>query len=554
MRPVNSKDFPMDPIVAAKSLSATGDRSRARWVIVLALLFTVVSFCPVQVVFGAPAGRPNILLIMCDDMGFSDIGCYGGEVQTPNLDRLAAEGMRFTQFYNNAKCTTTRASILTGLYPRFGKPGHLRSNMVTLGEALKQAGYHTSLSGKWHLMTQRNAKNSDPGSWVERFDKTTHPFFRGFDTYYGLLDGCCNFFNPAQRDPAYKGGNVRAFGADDKPVTEFPEGYYTTDAFTDHAIESIQRFAKDNDPFFVHVTYTAPHYPLHAKPEDVSKYVGKFRMGWEQMRRNRWERQKKMGLATDAWTLTETDSRSYEWERADHVFEDLRMAVYAAMIDAMDQNIGRLIATLEETRQLENTLILFLSDNGGCSEEPGGRDPAVRTPGPGNDYAAVGSAWGWAQNAPFRRYKSWLHEGGITTPLIARWPGRIKAGSLNRAPAHIIDFMPTFLELAGTDYPEEYNGERILPCEGLSMVPLLEGKKRSGHDQLAWFWSGNRALRQGDWKLDWDTLVKKWELYDLSKDRCETVDLAGKMPERVESMKRAYFEWADKVGLRIEED
>ena len=512
---------------------------------------SIALFCLCHVVCAAAAPRPNIVLIMCDDMGFSDIGCYGGEVKTPNLDRLASEGMRFTQFYNNAKCTTTRASILTGLYPRFGKPGHLRENMVTLGEAMKLAGYHTSLSGKWHLMTQKGANKGTPGGWIARFDKTTHPFHRGFDTYYGLLDGCCNFFNPVQRDPEYKGGRVRDFGSDDRAVIDFPGDYYSTDAFTDHAIGSIKRFSQDSDPFFVHVTYTAPHYPLHAKPTDIAKYTGKFRMGWEQMREDRWSRQKKMGLVTDAWRLTETDSHAYDWKNANQEFEDLRMAVYAAMIDSMDQNIGRLLNALKETGQMDNTLILFLSDNGGCSEEPGGRNPSVRNPGPGDDYAAVGPAWGWAQNAPFRRYKSWLHEGGVTTPMIAWWPGRIKSSTLNRDPAHIIDLMPTFLDLAEAEYPREYKGHQILPCEGLSMVPLLEGRKRKDHDQLAWYWSGNRALRQGNWKLVWDKRIKEWELYDLATDRCETVDLARAQVGRVESMARDYFSWAEEVELSL---
>ncbi len=494
--------------------------------------------------------RPNIILIMCDDMGFSDIGCYGGEVETPTIDKLAAEGMRFTQFYNNAKCTTTRASILTGLYPRFGKPGHLRSNMVTLGEALKEAGYRTSLSGKWHLLRSKTQKQKTPGSWFKDFDKVSHPFYRGFDRYYGVLDGCCNFFNPLQADPKYKGGRIRNFGLDGQPVLEFAEDYYTTDAFTDHAIQTIEQSAGKDQPFFVHITYTAPHYPLHAKPEDIAKYRHRFKMGWNEMRKQRWERQKQMKLVDESWTLTGEDSKSYSWEESNQDFENHRMAVYAAMIDSMDQNIGRLVKTLDRTGAIDNTVILFLSDNGGCSEEPGGRDPSKRNAGPGDDYVAVGPAWGWAQNAPFRRYKSWVHEGGITTPMVAWWPGKVPAGAINRQPAHIIDLLPTFLELAGSEYPKTYKGHEILPCEGLSMVSLLKGQSRKGHDQLAWFWSGNKAIRQGDWKLVWDKLIKKWELYNLSVDRCETKDLSVAHPERVEAMQEAYRVWAEKVELK----
>ena len=475
--------------------------------------------------------RPNIVLIMADDMGFSDIGCYGGDVMTPNLDRLAAEGLRFTQFYNNAKCDTTRASLLTGLYPR--RQGKLlQQNMVTLGEALGAAGYQTSLSGKWHL----------------GHDDQTHPFLRGFDRYYGLLDGCCNFFNPVQRDPDFKGGRVRVFGHDDEYITSFPKDYYTTDAFTDHAVESIQEFSKADVPFFLHVCYTAPHYPLHAKPEDIAKYKGKYMMGWEELRKQRFKRQQEMGLADDSWHLSETDRRSYAWEEANQEWEDLRMAVYAAMIDCMDQNIGRILKTLESTGELDNTVILFLSDNGGCAEEPGGRnDKAV--PGVKEFYTAVGPAWGWAQNSPFRRYKAWAHEGGITTPLIVYWPKHVKAGSITRQPGHLIDMMPTLLEIAGGTYPEEFEGNKILPVEGKSLVPVFKGQQREPHQSLCWEWAGNRAVRFGQWKLVLDKRDKQWELYDLSVDRTEMNNLAAEKPELVNDLQGIWFDWARRTGV-----
>ena len=477
----------------------------------------------------AKAPRPNIILIMCDDMGWSDIGCYGGEVRTPTLDRLAREGMRFTQFYNNAKCTTTRASILTGLYPRRGKGGLLRENMVTLGEALKLAGYRTALSGKWHLGSGAN----------------THPYRRGFDEFYGLLDGCCNFFNPKQRDPKYKGSRIRKFGENDQELLEFPDDFYTTDAFTDHAIRCMEKFAKQDPPFFLHICFTAPHYPLHAKPEDIAKYRGKFKMGWDKMRAARHERLVKLGLIDAKWKLSDRDSRAYDWATANHDHEDLRMAVYAAMIDSMDQNIGRLMAALKKSGEADNTLVLFLSDNGGCAEEPGGRSPKIE-PGPKEFYAAVGPAWGWAQNAPFRRYKSWAHEGGIATPCIAWWPGQIKANSITKEIGHIIDFMPTFLELAGGKYPIKHKGNDILPVEGKSLLPILNGGKREGHEQIAWEWSGNRALREGKWKLVWDKLEKRWTLFDLESDRTETNDLASANPQRVARLKKDWFAWAKK--------
>ncbi|MEM9381014.1 MAG: arylsulfatase [Planctomycetota bacterium] len=471
--------------------------------------------------------RPNVVLILCDDMGFSDLGCYGGEVETPVLDRLAAEGTRFTQFYNNAKCTTTRASIVTGLYPRRGEGGLLRRDMVTIGEAMRAAGYRTALSGKWHL----------------GHGEHSHPHQRGFDSFYGLLDGCCNFFDPSRPDPPYKGGRVRRFGRDDERVTEFPDGYYTTDAFTDHAIECVERFAAEEAPFFLHVCYTAPHYPLHAKPEDVARYRGRYREGWDVLRRERYARQRAMGmLEPEAWPLSEGDPRAYDWERADQDFEDHRMAVYAAMIDSMDRNIGRLVKALEKAGVADDTLILFLSDNGGCAEEPGGRDPEERTPGPVDDYVAVGPSWGWAQNAPFRRYKSWVHEGGITTPFIAWWPGRVAAGAWNREPAHVIDLLPTCVELAGGEIPRR--------VEGRSMAGLLTEGTREPHAELAWEWAGNRALRRGDWKVVWEKRAKTWELYDLSRDRTETRDLAAEHPERVRELAAAWFAWAERTELR----
>lgn len=482
--------------------------------------------------------KPNVILIMVDDMGFSDIGCYGGEVKTENLDRLAKNGMRFTQFYNNAKCTTTRASILTGLYPR-GTNGnrHLRANMVTLGEAMQQCGYRTALCGKWHLGR----------------DEINHPFYRGFDSFYGLLDGCCNFFNPVQPDPEYKGGRTRVFGRNDQLITDFPSDFYTTDAFTDSAIEAIHDADRTNKPFFIHLTYTAPHYPIQAKPEDIAKYRGKFKEGWDEMRKTRFKRQQDMGLAVDSWKLSQGDIRIYDWANADQDFEDHRMAVYAAMIDSVDQNIGRLLETLSKTGHDEDTLILFLSDNGGCAEEPGGRDPTKRTPGPRDDYVAVGPAWGWAQNAPFRRYKSWLNEGGITTPMIAWWPNVIPSGTINRNVAHIIDFMPTLVELGAGEYPKQFNGTELIPLEGKSMVNLLKGKPRQGHSQLCWQWAGNRAIREGDFKLVWDKLnpKKKWQLYDLSSDRCEINDLADQNRQRVERMSNDWFDWAEEMELKV---
>jgi putative heme-binding domain-containing protein len=475
----------------------------------------------------AAAERPNVILILGDDMGWSDLGCYGGEIETPHLDQMAAQGMRFTQFYNNAKCTTTRASLLTGLYPR-PRGDLLQTGMITLGEAVGQAGYQTALCGKWHLGRS----------------ETTHPCRRGFGEFYGLLDGCCNYFDPSIIDPPYKASRERYFAHNHERLREFPDDFYTTDAFTDHAIETLRRFHQAGQPFFLHLCYTAPHYPLHAKPHDIARYRGKYRQGWEALRKARFARQQELGLIDSSWTLSGTDSRAYPWTSADQEFEDLRMAVYAAMVDAMDQNIGRLLATLDELEIADNTVVLFLSDNGGCAEEPGGRDPAERHPGPKDDYVAVGPAWGWAQNAPFRRYKTWTHEGGICTPLVVRWPGHVAPGAITAQPGHIIDLMPTLLELAGSTYPANFDQREILPVEGKSLLPVLVGEERAPHDRLCWEWAGCAAIRQGNWKAVWDKLVKRWELYDLEHDRTETRDLAEQFPDRVTELAEAYDEWA----------
>ncbi len=476
---------------------------------------------------------PNVVLIMCDDMGWSDIGCYGSEINTPNIDRLAAEGLRFTQFYNCAKCTTTRAALLTGLHPRRGNRPLLGADMVTIAEVMKATGYQTGLSGKWHL-----------GS-----GKPQRPVDRGFDEFYGLMDGCCNYFNPSQPDPAFKGGRVRTFGHNDKLITEFPDDFYTTDAFSDHAVKTIHRFAKNESPFFIHVTYTAPHYPLHALPEDIAKYRGKYLDGWNALREKRHQRQVELGLIDPSWPLPEQDPEVEDWDSQEHKeWQDLRMAVYAAMIDRMDRGIGQILRALDETGAADNTIVMFLSDNGGCSEQYGHDNPAFE-PGPKENYTTCGPSWAYAQNTPFRRYKTWMHEGGISTPFIVRWPGKVKPNSVTGQVGHIIDLLPTIAEVGGADYPKEFAGNEIIPVEGISLLPVFEGGQRAGHDALWWEFAGNRAIRQGDWKLCWDNKVKSWELYNMIDDRTETRDLADSFPDRVEQMKNSWFAWARRTGV-----
>ena len=483
----------------------------------------------------AATPRPNIILIMADDMGFSDIGCYGSEIQTPNLDRLAREGLRFTQFYNNAKCTTTRASLLSGMYPR-NNGNAIPRDIPTVAETMRAAGYQTGMSGKWHLGNEAPQR----------------PYDRGFDEYYGLMDGAVNYFNPAQPDPEYKGGKVRTFGHNDQLVKTFPADFYTTDYFANHAIETIKRFAQETKPFFIHLAFNSPHYPLHAWPEDIAKYRGKYKQGWDALRKERYARQLKMGLIDPQWTAPEADAKSYDWAGANQDWEDLRMATYAAMVDRMDQNIGRVLKTLKDLGIEDNTVVMFLSDNGGCTEEPGGRD-ASQQPGIVSTYTAVGPAWGAAQNTPFRRYKSWTNEGGISTPFIVRWPGHVKAGTMTNQIGHIIDVLPTCLELAGGKPLAEINGQKAAPLEGRSLGPIFRGEQRPAPERLLWEWAGNCAVREGPWKLVWDTLnpKKQWQLYDVVKDRTETTDLAAKYPERVQTMSAAYTAWAKALGRHL---
>ena len=513
-------------------------------------MITLIRILFVAVLLAAPplvsaaddAPRPNIILIMADDMGWSDIGCFGGEINTPNIDRIASEGMLFTNFYNNAKCTTTRASLLTGLYPRKGGRGIelLTPNMLTLGEAMQLADYQTGMSGKWHN-----------GS------KAPHrPFDRGFEKSYGLWDGCCNFFNPSQADPKFKGGRVRFFGEDDERITEFPDDFYTTDAFTDHAVATIREQVKNDKPFFHYIAHTAPHYPLHAPEEEIKKYDGRYDAGWDALRAERRERQIAMGLYDEkTWPLPGPNEGNTPWEDRkplDLDWQTKRMETLAAMVDRMDQNIGRVLDLLDELEIADNTLVLFLSDNGGCPETPGGND-VEHVPGPGEFYSHCGPDWAYAENTPLRRYKSTTYEGGVATPLVVRWPTAIDAGSRSDFVGHIIDFLPTFLSAAGGEYPKINDDKPLLLPEGLDLLPVFQGKKNlpARPAPLFWHWSGSRAVREGNWKIVWDKKGKKWELYDLATDRTETRDLADEQPAVVNQMANKWVAWATLTGVKF---
>jgi len=506
--------------------------------------------------------RPNIVLIMVDDMGYSDIGCYGGEIETPNLDRLAERGVRFTNFYNCARCCPTRASLLTGLYPHQAGIGHmtaphnqgpetpayqgyLNDTCVTLAEVLRTGGYATMMSGKWHV-----------GGGMVHDDPALRPRSRGFDRFWGIASGGTHYFTPhrTRRQNAF----VPAMLLDDDQPVE-ADGYFT-DMISDRAVTFIKERPKD-DPFFLYVAYTAPHWPLHAPEDVVAKYKERYLAGWDAIREKRFARQIELGLVDPATTLTPRDPGAPPWNEVIHKeWEATRMAVYAAQVDIMDQGVGRIVRQLEAEGILDDTLIMFLSDNGGCAEPLPDNHPEI-TPGGPDTWASYGLPWANASNTPFRLYKHWVHEGGIATPFIIHWPRLNAAPNLISTPAHLIDVMATCVDVAGCTYPSERRGRPIPPMEGVSLKPALRGE---GLPERTLFWEheGNRAVRQGPWKLvsllrgtgharmvlptDVD---ESWHLYNLETDRTESVNLAEEFPERVAEMRSQYEAWAERVGV-----
>lgn len=464
--------------------------------------------------------RPNILLIMADDLGFSDLGCYGSEIKTPNLDNLASDGLRFSQFYNTSKCHSSRVSLLTGLYCEQAGSSKLNRGS-TLAEVLKPAGYSTWMSGKWHL-------NKQPTDF-------------GFEKYWGHLSGATNFFT---------GDNSFRLNGEEWNVPKIlnDKPFYTTHAITDFALDFIEQgnIGKGSDPFFLYVAFNAPHYPLHAPKADVAKYKGVYDEGWDSLRKSRYQKQISTKLLPPQFKLAPRASHVPAWtsiKNSEKSWESSRMEVFAAMIDLVDQNIGRLISDLKKRKVFDNTLILFCADNGGCPfERTRGRNLA---PWDSESYWTYDASWAQVSNTPFRLYKQNQHEGGISSPLIAHWPRGLKTepGSITRQPAHLIDFMATFLELAEAKYPEQIVDRQIEPLEGKSLVPIFKGKQRRGHEVLYFHFGSDRAIREGKWKLV-SAKGGKWELYDLAKDRTELNDLAKKYPTRVQKMSEKWFDIA----------
>ncbi|SEE28023.1 arylsulfatase [Ruania alba] len=508
--------------------------------------------------------RPNIIVILADDMGFSDLGCFGSEIHTPNLDRLGGKGLRFTQMYTAARCCPSRASLLTGLHPHqagighmvtdLGYPayqGYLNDQCVTLAEALRADGYTTLMSGKWHVGGDYDLLDS--ATWKPGEAGYPTPRQRGFDRFYGIMSGAASYYYP------------RTLMRDDEFIEPPASGFYLTDEISAEAVEMVDLASQDDQPFFLYLSYTAPHWPLHAHDEDITRYEGHYRQGWDAIRSARHERLTALGLIDRRWQVPQ-DPAARPWSDAvDIDWEAARMAAYAAQIESMDRGIGRVLDTLARHGQEDNTLIIFLSDNGGCAEPipsekskystPTGDGRPMRIgniaglrPGPADTFMSYDASWAHASNTPFRRFKRWVHEGGISTPCIVSWPDRISEPSIVHEPTHLVDIYASCLDAAGVHYPDEYNEHKTTPMAGESFTRVFDGKSWSREQPIIWEHEGNRAVRAGDWKLVAEHGAP-WELYNIADDRTETRDLADHEPQRVTTMTTTYDEWAERCGV-----
>ncbi len=489
--------------------------------------------------------KPNIILVMVDDMGFSDIGAYGSEIQTPNIDKLAFGGIRFREFYNNSICAPTRASLITGQYPHKAGVGYFNVNLglpayqgwlnkesLTFAEVLKQAGYNTYLSGKWHV-------GNDSLYW---------PNQRGFDRFYGFINGASNYYHHDKDTPV-------ELVEDNKRITLQP-GQYLTNEITNHALAYIDEQKKSKNPFFLYVAFNAPHWPLQALPEDIAKYKGKYQIGWDSLRVQRLQKQIQLGIVAPSQIPAERDTEVPAWDSYtydEQQFWQRKMEVYAAMLDRVDQNVGRILAKLKELKIDDNTLIVFISDNGAQGGYiPTGRK-RTRNDGPigsAGSYDYQEQSWASASNTPLRQYKNNFHEGGISSPFIAWFPKQIKAGGIVRGTGHLIDLAPTFYDFAGASYPRTFTGRTTNPLVGKSLKDVLtEGKELQREQPLFWERAGNRAVRKGKWKLVSTYPETTWELFDIDQDRGETNNLASKNPEIVKELIADYQEWAKKTDV-----
>mgnify|MGYP003608921239 CR=1 FL=1 len=508
----------------------------------------------------ANPAKPNIIVILADDLGFSDLGCYGGEIPTPNLDQLAAEGLRFTQFYNTARCCPSRTALLTGLYPHQagvglmvedrGAPGYrgrLNDRCVTVAEVLQSAGYLTAMTGKWHV-----GHNHGVVPWERGFERTLTSPKGGF--YFDHNEG---WDKPA----IFLNGRAIDLKGD-----ELPAGWYSTDLWTQYGLKFIDEARAAKKPFFLYLAHNAPHFPLQAPAEDIAKFRGRYKLGWDEIGLLRHARQIELGVVDKAWAKAPRSVKVKAWK--DHTPQeqdrfDQIMSIYAACVHHLDASVGTLVAGLKGRGLLENTLILFMSDNGGNPEggpdsRPGdaiapGPNGTAQGPGPlgsGDSQVWCGQSWALMQNTPFRRCKHYTNEGGISTPLIVHWPAGLSAkGELRKQPGHLIDIMPTCVDVAGAHYPAEFKGKPVLPMEGRSLLPAFANKPVE-RDALFWEHEGNAAVRVGDWKLVRFGRAGAWELYDLKADRTEQHDLAAAQPERVRELAAKWEAWADRAQVR----
>ncbi len=490
----------------------------------------------------SPALPPNIVMIMADDMGYSDLGCYGGEIPTPNLDRLGFGGMRLTNYHTNNMCVPTRGTLMTGIQSDVAiwkKQGVLHPRAATVAQSLREAGYHTLMSGKWHL-----AKSLE--------DVPNMPCQKGFDRYFGMLFGSADYWQVygLMRDNEHIPQECRR------------DDFYLTDAISDNAVTFLEDAETRQQPVFLYVAYTAAHWPLHAFPEDIERHKGEYAEGWDVLRERRHARMKQLGVVNPEWPLSRRNEQVPAWEDEPHKeWQQRRMEVYAAQVEAMDRGIGRILDELERQGKLDDTLVVFQIDNGGCHVEytpdrkgaflyettragqpmrPGNLPEIM--PGPEGTFQSYGYGWANASNTPFRMYKQFDHEGGIMTPLIAHWPGVIEAGSTSDALAHVIDLAPTFLEAAGAPALTRADGGPALPFDGRSLLGVLQGRTREPPEALFWEWNHGRAFRKGKWKIVASD-KNPWELYDVEADGTELHDLAAEMPDKVAELAAAWDAW-----------
>ncbi|MFI3248784.1 MAG: arylsulfatase [Rikenellaceae bacterium] len=508
-------------------------------------IFPLLAVMPLSIHAATNSEKPNIILIVADDLGWSDLGCYGGEIDTPNLDALAEQGLRFNNFHNTGKSFPSRSCLLTGLYAQ--QNGYYRfynkpfKNAVTLGEVLRSAGYRTLLSGKHH--------------GVE------NPHDIGFDRNFGLKDGCCNHFNPGQQrvgegKPAQKVATRHwcIDGEEYAPYSPVEKDFYTTDYYTNYAIGWLEEYSQEDKPFFLYLAYNAPHDPLQAWPEDIAKYEGVYNVGYEKIREARYEKQLELGIIDEKWVLS--DPTHIPWADVDEeerVLEARRMAVYAAMVDRLDQNVGRLISYIDSLGKLDNTLIIFVSDNGCASEVVDLKDDYGDI-GSMTRWESLGPDWANVSNTPYRFYKGNSFEGGINTPMIMSWGSGLKAkGEVTNAFSHFIDIMPTLCDVATAEYPTEFDGDQITPMAGVSLLSVMEGKAKFKRDEpLFWEFSVGAAVGDGEWKLVRKTLKTPWSLYNVKDDPTEVNDLADEQQELVDKMDGMFYSWKESLGLNEE--